>query len=77
MKFDIGPLQKAVASNLLDDISKKGIEWIGKSNMSYNACLEECERPDTLGTVDDLRWNDKILGLNVFLQTADGRECNY
>lgn len=77
MKFHTASVQNTVASNLLNNFSKSGIERIGKSNMSYNACLEECERPDALGTIDNLGRDDKILGLDLFAQTADSRECNY
>lgn len=77
VKFHTSSLQDTAASNFLNDLSKSGIKWIGKSNMSYNTCLEERERPDTFGTIDNLGWNDKILGLDLFPQTADSRECNY
>lgn len=77
MKFHPESLQDTAASNLLNDLSKSGIKWIGKSNMSYNTRLKERERPDTFGTIDNLGRNDKILGLDLFPQTADGRECNY
>ena len=50
------------------------VKRIGKADMADQASLEECPRTDALGSVDDLRRNDKVLRLDVLAQTADGGE---
>jgi hypothetical protein len=58
------------------NLSNALIERIAKRNVADNASLEEGERPDTLGAVDDLVWNNKIAGLDLLLQAADGGKGN-
>lgn len=42
--------------------------------MVDDAIFEECERPDSLGAINDLVRDDKISGLDFFLQATNGRE---
>jgi hypothetical protein len=52
------------------------VERIAKRNVPDNASLKESERPDTLGAVNDLVWNNEITGLDLLLQAADGGKGN-
>jgi hypothetical protein len=52
------------------------VERITKRNVPDNASLEEGERPDTLGAVNDLVWDNEIAGLDLLLQAADGGKGN-
>lgn len=52
------------------------IEGVSERNVSNHASLEEGERPDALGTVNDLVWNHEVAGLDLLLQATDGREGN-
>lgn len=52
------------------------IERVSERNVSNHTSLEECERPDALGTVNDLVWDHEVAGLDLLLQAADGREGN-
>lgn len=62
------------SSASLDDISQLLVKWIGKSNVADDTALVECKGTDTLGAVNDLVGEDKVHGLNVLLQGADGGE---
>jgi hypothetical protein len=53
------------------------IEGVTEGDVSDNAALEESPRPYTLGTVNDLVRDDEVAGLDLLLQTADGREGDY
>lgn len=44
--------------------------------MAHHAALEESERPDALGAVDDLIRHHEIPGLDRLLQAAYGRESD-
>lgn len=52
------------------------VEGIGKANVANHTLLEEGEGTNTLGTVNNLVGDDKVAGLNLLLQTADGRESD-
>ena len=52
------------------------IKRVTKGNMCDNPALEVGPWAHTLGTVNDLIWDNKIAGLDLFLQTPDGRESN-
>ncbi len=62
------------SSASLDDISQLLVKWIGKANVADDTALVECKGTDTLGAVNDLVGEDKVHGLNVLLQGADGGE---
>lgn len=65
-----------VLAALLDDLSKVLVEGVGESNVADNATLEEGEGADALGSVNDLVGNDKVHGLDLLLQGANGGEGN-
>lgn len=50
------------------------IKRIREPDVPHQALLEEGEGPHALGPVDDLVGQDKIHGLDVLLQGADGAE---
>lgn len=50
------------------------IERVRKANVRDGTALEECKWPDTLGPIDHLVRDDEVAGLDLLLQTADGRE---
>lgn len=58
----------------LDHGGHLGVEGIREANMAHQALLEEGEGPDALGAVDDLFGHDKVHGLDVLLEGADGAE---
>lgn len=58
----------------LDHGCHLGVEGVGKANVAHQALLEEGERPDALGAVDDLVGDDKVHGLDVLLERPDGAE---
>lgn len=57
----------ALANNLGDLL----IEWVGEANVPDNATLEEGERSDALGSVDNLVWDDEVAWLDLLLEGAD------
>jgi hypothetical protein len=57
----------------LGDLLIKGVR---KPDVSDNPALEERERADALGAIDNLVGNDKVAGLDLLLQRADGGEGN-
>ena len=63
-------------SALAHNLGNALVKGVAEGNVADNATLEECEGADTLGAVDDLVWNDKVAGLDLLLQTADGGESN-
>lgn len=58
----------------LDNLSQLVVERVRKSHMADNTTLEEGERPNTLCAIDDLVRDDKVHGLDLLLERADGRE---
>lgn len=52
------------------------IERVRKTDVSDNPALEESERTNALGAIDDLVWDHEVAGLDLLLQRADGREGN-
>lgn len=58
------------------DLGDLLIEGVRKPDVSDNPALEECERADALGAIDDLVGDDKVAGLDLLLQRADGGEGN-
>lgn len=58
----------------LDNGGKLGIKGVGKSNVADNAALEKGKGADTLGAVNGLVGDDKVHGLNLLLEGADGGE---
>lgn len=52
------------------------IERVRKPDVSHNPALEESERTNTLGAIDDLVWDHEVAGLDLLLQRADGGEGN-
>lgn len=60
----------------LDDLSQSRVEGISESNMPDNTALEEGKGTDTFGPVNDLIGNNKVHGLDVLLQRADGRKSD-
>lgn len=61
---------------LLHHFGELVIEGVRKSDMAYKATLEEGERADSLGPIDDLIRDDEIHGLDLLPQGAYGRESN-
>jgi hypothetical protein len=55
----------------LDDLSQTGVKGVRETDMADNTALEESERPDALGAIDDLVGNDKVHGLDLLAQGAD------
>jgi hypothetical protein len=70
MQHNTLALEAVAASphNLRNALIKRVAEW----NMSNYTSLKECERTDSLGTVNDLIGNDEVTGLDLLLQAADG-----
>lgn len=60
----------------LDHLGQTGVEGISKSYVPNDTSLEEGERPDALGPIDDLIGDHEVHGLDVLLQRTDGREGN-
>ena len=58
----------------LDDIGQLGVERIREADVPDEPLLEEGEGADALGAVDDLVRHDKVHGLDLLLQRADGGE---
>lgn len=61
-----------VSSTSLDNLSKTSIKGVCEANMANNTTLEKGKRTNTLCTINDLIRNDKVHGLDVFLEGADG-----
>lgn len=59
---------------LLDDLREARVEGVRETDVADYAALVEGEGPDALGAVDDLVGNDKVHGLDLLAQGADGRE---
>lgn len=62
----------ALAHHLGDTL----IEWVTEGDVSDNTALEESPRAHALGTINHLVGDDKVTGLNLLLETADGGESN-
>ena len=62
---------------LLDHAGEALVKGIRKTDMADDAALKECKGPDALGAVDDLVGHDKVHGLDLGLQRADGREGDH
>lgn len=60
----------------LDNIGETRVKGVGEANVSNNASLKESPRSDALGAVNGLVRDDKVHGLDVFLQRANSREGN-
>lgn len=61
-----------LAHNLGDTL----VEGVRETDVADHTALEEGERTDALGAVDDLVGDDKVAGLDLFLQRAYGAEGN-
>lgn len=68
------PLALHGASAGLDHGGQLGIEGVGEADMADEALLEEGEGADALCAVDNLVGDDKVHGLDVLLEGADGAE---
>lgn len=64
-------------STPLNNGSQIRIKGISETNMTNNAALEEGERTDTLGAINDLVGHDKVHRLNILPQRANSGEGNY
>jgi hypothetical protein len=60
----------------LDDIRQLLVKGVRKADMTNNTALEEGKGSDALGAIDDLVRDDKVHGLDLLLQRADGGEGN-
>lgn len=60
----------------LHNRGETGIKRVGETDMSNDTSLEESERSDALGTVNDLVRNDKVHRLDLLLQRPDSGEGN-
>lgn len=58
----------------LDDIGQLGVKRIREADVADEPLLEEGEGPDALGAVDGLVRHDKVHGLDLLPQRADGGE---
>lgn len=58
----------------LDNGGQLGVEGVGEANVADEALLEECEGAHALCAVDDLVGDDKVHGLDMLLEGADGTE---
>ena len=52
------------------------IEGVSERNVGNDASLEEGERTDSLGAIDDLVGDNEIARLDLLLQAADGGESD-
>lgn len=59
---------------LLDDCRELRVEGVGEADVADYAAFEKGKGTDALGAVDDLVGDDKIHGLDVLLEGADGGE---
>lgn len=64
---------EAVAA-LAHDLGNTLVEGIGEADVADHAALEEGERADALGAVNDLVGDDEVAGLDLFLEGAYGAE---
>ena len=74
MKSDAVTLQRVAAG--ADNLRNALVEGIAERNVGDGTSLEEGERADALGAVDDLVGDHEVAGLDLLLQTADGGEGN-
>jgi hypothetical protein len=58
----------------LDNLSELAVEGVSKPDVTDNTALEEGERANALGAVDDLIRDNKIHGLDLLLERAYGGE---
>ena len=58
----------------LDNLSELAIEGVSKADVTDDTALEEGERADALGAVDDLIRDNKVHGLDLLLERAYGGE---
>lgn len=58
------------------DLGNTLVKGISERNVVYHATLEVSPWANSLGPVDNLVRDDKIAGLDLFLQTANRRERN-
>lgn len=63
-------------SQLPDDLTQCVIKGISEAHMAHHASLEESERPDALGAIDNLVRHNEIPRLDLLLQTANSRKGN-
>lgn len=61
---------------LPDNVLEHGREGISKHGVGNNAVLKEGRGADALGAVNDLRRQDKVAGLELLAQRANGRVGN-
>ena len=60
----------------LHDIGKLLVKGVRKGDVPHEPLLEEGERTDTLGPVDDLVRDNKVHGLDVLPEGPDGGESD-
>lgn len=72
MKDDALPLHARGAE--LDHVRKLFVEGVRKPDVPHNPVLEEGERADALGPVNDLVGNDEVHGLDLLAEGPDGGE---
>lgn len=70
------PIAFQVLSTGLDNLCEVAIEGVGKTNMTNHSLLEESERSDAFGAIDDLIREDEVHRLDLLLQGADGSESD-
>lgn len=63
-------------SAFADDLSDTLIEGVAERNVCNGTTLKVGPWPHTLSTVNDLVGYNKVAGLDLLLQTADGGESN-
>lgn len=60
----------------LNNIGETRVKGVGETNVSNDASLKESPRSDALGAVNGLVRDDKVHGLDLFLQRANSGEGN-
>lgn len=70
MQHDALALQAVSASS--HDLGNTLVERVRKANVRDGTALKERPWSDTLGPVEHLVRDDKVAGLDLLLQTADG-----
>jgi len=59
---------------LAHDLGNSLVKGVREADVADHAALEEGERADALGAVDDLVGDDEVSGLDGFLQRTNGAE---
>lgn len=56
------------------DLGQTRVEGVAEADVAHHAALEEGERSDALGAVDDLIGHEEVAWVHLLLQRADGGE---